>query len=297
MNQYVVVTGVSSGIGFAIARELIHRGYRVFGSVRKESDGQRVKDQLGEAFTPLHFDVTDSEALASAVEDVSRIVAGQGLAGLVNNAGINVTGPLMHLNLDEIRALFEVNVLGVIGVTQAFLPLLGAREGAVHRPGRIVNISSVSGAFAAPFLGAYAGTKHALEALTQAFRRELKIYGIEVCAIEPGFIRTDMFEKNAAQSPDTRFANTGYARQWQAFLHSLSTSEDKAASPDIVAAAVSHALTSKTPKTRYPLDPVWWIGRFLPDRVFDRLVFKAMGLDQLVQGKAVRAATAGPPPR
>ena len=207
MEKYVVVTGVSRGIGVGIARALLKRGYSVFGSVRKVADGDRVMAQLGEAFIPLHFDVTDPLAIAAAVEQVSAIVGKNGLAGLVNNAGINVTGPLMHLQLAEVRALFEVNVLGVIGVTQAFLPLLGARQGASHPPGRIVNISSVSGAFAAPFLGAYAGSKHALEAVTQAFRRELKMYGIEVCSIEPGFIRSDMFEKNAVQSPDVRFGD------------------------------------------------------------------------------------------
>src|SRR5690242_11508326 len=128
-NKYIVVTGVSSGIGAGIAHDLVNHGYKVFGSVRKEADGERLKDRLGEAFIPLHFDVTDRQAITSAVQQVKSIVGEQGLAGLVNNAGVSVSGPLMHLPVDEVRWLFEVNVLGTISVTQAFLPLLGAREG------------------------------------------------------------------------------------------------------------------------------------------------------------------------
>lgn len=280
MEKYVVVTGVSSGIGRGIARDLVGRGYKVFGSVRKEADAQSLKDQLGDHFFPLLFDVTNPEAIASAVSQVSEVVGQQGLAGLINNAGISVTGPLMHLRMEEIRSLFEVNVLGVIGVTQAFLPLLGAREDSPHPPGRVINISSVSGAFAAPFLGAYAGTKHALEAVTQGFRRELKIYGIDVSAIEPSFIRTEMFQKNATQVSEARFSDTGYSNLWGAFLDSFAKTERKAASVDRVAAAVHDALTRRKPKTRYPLDPIWWISGVLSDRQFDRLIFKAMGIEK-----------------
>jgi len=283
-NKYVVVTGVSSGIGAGIARDLVAHGYKVFGSVRKKTDGCHLQEQLGDAFVPLQFDVTDRKAIMDAVQLVNDIVGGQGLAGLVNNAGVSVSGPLMHLPVDEVRWLFEVNVLGAISVTQAFLPLLGAREPATHPPGRIVNIGSVSGVVAVPFMGAYAGTKHALEAVTQAFRRELTVYGIEACVIEPGFIRTEMFEKEMAQSPDVRFADTGFGAMWRAFHRSISEAEKTAADVEVVAAAVRRALSSKKPKTRYGLDPLCWLGRLLPDRQFDRLVFKAMGLDKALHG-------------
>lgn len=283
-SQYVVVTGVSSGIGEGIARDLVAQGYKVFGSVRKQADGLRLQAALGAAFVPLHFDVTDSEAIRCAVQLVQDVVGERGLVGLVNNAGINVSGPLMHLPVDEVRWLFEVNVLGAIAVTQAFLPLLGAREGAIHPPGRIVNIGSVSGVVAVPFMGAYAGTKHALEAVTQAFRRELKVYGIEACVIEPGFIRTEMFGKETARNPNARFADTGFGAMWRAFLHSLSEAEKTAADVDVVTTAVRNALSSRKPKTRYALDPLCWLGRLLPDRQFDRLVFKAMGLDKALRG-------------
>lgn len=281
MSNFILVTGVSSGIGLGIARDLIGQGYTVFGSVRKQADGQRVAQELGAGFIPLHFDVTDAEAIHDAAKEVRSLVGNLGLAGLVNNAGINLTGPLLQLELGDIRALFEVNVFGVIAVTRAFLPLLMADPATGRKPGRIVNISSVSGAFAAPFLGAYAGAKHAVEAVTQALRRELTIYGIHVCAIEPSFVKTDMLDKGAHESEAERFDGTDYASQWRAFLGSLLKSGAKAPGVEVVAAAVRHALFSRKPKTRYPLDSVWWFGRFLPDRQFDRLIFKAIGFGRV----------------
>lgn len=278
-----MVTGVSSGIGFEIARHLILGGHQVFGSVRTAEDGKRIAEELGPRFVPLCFDVTDAIAVRSAVAEVEKALGNRGLDALVNNAGISVCGPLMHLPIDEIRALFEVNVLGVIQVTQAFLPLLGARDSNDRRPGRIVNIGSVSGAVAVPFFGAYAGTKHALEAITQAFRRELKIYGIEVVAIEPGFIKTSMFRKTAARSPAARFCGTAYGPLLDLFQQAMERMEAKAGDATSVAATVLRALRATKPRTRYPLDPLWWLGRFLSDRQFDRLIFGALGLTRAIR--------------
>ncbi|SDJ15755.1 NADP-dependent 3-hydroxy acid dehydrogenase YdfG [Paraburkholderia steynii] len=283
MSDSIVVTGVSSGIGYEIARHFIKNGYRVFGSVRSDDDGKRLTNELGPEFFPLCFDVTDPHGVWSAARQVSDIVGDQGLMGLVNNAGVSACGPLMHLPVDEIRALFEVNVLGVICVTQAFLPLLGACEGACQLPGRVVNISSVSGAVAVPFFGAYAGTKHALEAVTQAFRRELTIYGIEVISVEPGFVKTAMFAKTGTQCPTSRFSGTAYELLWQTFQQALARFEGKAKGAESVVRAVHRALTAARPKTRYPLDPLWWIGRLLSDRQFDRVIFGALGLTKVVR--------------
>lgn len=283
MSGAVVVTGVSTGIGHAVACNLLQRGYQVFGSVRQESDGRRLAGELGPAFTPLYFDVTDAEAVQCAVRQVVQAVGERGLAGLVNNAGISITGPLMHLPIDEIRWLFEVNVLGMIGVTQAFLPLLGAREGARHAPGRIVNIGSVSGKVVVPFMGAYAATKHAVEAVTLAFRRELKLYGIEAVTIEPSFIKTEIFGKNALQGNAGRFAGTGYHSMWQSFLDAFARAEKSAGSVDQVTQAVYEALSRKAPKTRYPLHPIWRLAQLLSDRQLDRVVINAVGLGKLLR--------------
>jgi NAD(P)-dependent dehydrogenase (short-subunit alcohol dehydrogenase family) len=281
----VVVTGVSSGIGLAIAEDLLGRGHQVFGSVRKLADAQALTARWGEQFVPLVFDVTDSTALPGVVAQVQTCLGGRGLRALVNNAGISLSGPLMHQPLSEVRQVFEVNVFGLLAVSQAFLPLLGARKGAGQPPGRIVNIGSVSGAITVPFMGAYSGAKHAVEAFTQALRRELIPYGIQVSAVEPGFIRSNLFDKNAAHVQRSGYESTDYAPLWAQFNASLQASEAKAKPASLVTQAVRHAIESPKPRTRYPLDAIWTLGRVLPDRMFDKLIFKALGMDQLVQGK------------
>jgi NAD(P)-dependent dehydrogenase (short-subunit alcohol dehydrogenase family) len=274
----VVVTGVSSGIGLTIAEDLLSRGYRVFGSVRHLKDAEGLIAQWPAAFIPLVFDLTDTGQLKNVVQQVRVALAGQGLTALVNNAGISHSGPLMHQTLEEIRKIFEVNVFGLIAITQAFLPLLGARRDSGHPPGRVVNIGSVSGGVTVPFMGAYSASKHAVDALSQGLRRELRPFGIEVSTIEPGFIRSKMFDKAAPAKAIDSYADTTYAEPWQQFNRSLLEQERNAKSPEIVARAVLHAIEAPTPRTRYPLDPLWRLGWLLPDRAFDRLIFKALGI-------------------
>ena len=287
----VVVTGVSSGIGLAIAEDLLSRGYRVFGSVRRLADAEGLIAQWPAAFIPLVFDLTDIDQLKDVVKQVRVSLAGQGLAALVNNAGISHSGPLMHQPLEEIRKIFEVNVFGLIAITQAFLPLLGARSDPVHPPGRVVNIGSVSGGITVPFMGAYSASKHAVEAFSQGLRRELRPFGIEVSSVEPGFIRSKMFDKAAPAKAIDSYADTTYVEPWQQFNRSLLEQERNAKSPGIVARAVLHAIESPIPRTRYPLDPLWRVGWLLPDRVFDRLIFKALGIAGLMQPRKRRAPT------
>ena len=279
----VVVTGVSSGIGLAVAEDLLARGYRVFGTVRKVEDAEPLTARYRTAFLPLVLDVTDASALESAVSEVRASLAGAGLKALVNNAGITVNGPLMLQPLEEIRSTFDVNVFGLLAVTKTFLPLLGARRDAVGAPGRIVNIGSVSGAISVPFMGAYAASKHAVEALTQCMRRELQIYGIEVAAIEPSFIKSRLFEKSAMHARESLYADSDYAAAWNQFNRSVQAQEAKAKTADHVTRSVRHAIEAKRPRTRYPLDMIWHIGRWLPDRTFDRLIFKAVGIDRLMR--------------
>lgn len=279
----VIVTGVSSGIGLAVANDLLARGYRVFGSVRRPLDAQALTQQWPRAFVPLVFDVTDAAALRVAVAQVSEALAGRALKALVNNAGVSQSGPLMHQPLQELRDMFEVNVFGLLAVTRAFLPLLGARPGADHAPGRIVNIGSVSGAITVPFMGGYSASKHAVEALSQGLRRELKPYGIEVSTIEPGFIRSRMFEKAVPSEASERYADTAIAAAWRQFNHALLGMERAARPPESVARVVREAIEAAKPRTRYPLDPVWRVGRLLPDRGFDRLIFKSLGIGALMR--------------
>jgi NAD(P)-dependent dehydrogenase (short-subunit alcohol dehydrogenase family) len=279
--KYVVITGASTGIGYDAARYLIGRGCHVFGSVRKVADGERVQAELGELFTPLLFDVTDGAAVETAVSQFAQRVGSSGLAGLINNAGIAVAGPLMHIPLDEFKHQFNVNLFGLLDVTQKFLPLLGADFNASHPPGRIVNISSVSGKIVYPFLGPYAASKHALEALSDALRRELLIYSIDVIVIEPGSVQTPIWDK--AQALDTeQYGQTDYKSVLDGFKK-VFVSQGKTGIPvEKVSAAIYQALTIERPKTRYVLArkllTSWLLPRYLPDRRLDKIFAKRLGI-------------------
>ncbi|MBK7896893.1 MAG: SDR family oxidoreductase [Anaerolineaceae bacterium] len=279
--KYVVITGASSGIGYDAARYLIERGYHVFGSVRKQADADRVQAALGEQFTPLLFDVTDEGGVETAVTQVTQKIGNNGLAGLVNNAGIAVAGPLMHLPMSEFRRQIEVNLYGQLDVTQKFLPLLGAVPNAPHPPGRIVNISSVSGKVVYPFMGPYAASKHALEAISDALRRELLIFGIDVIVIGPGSVQTPIWEK--AQDLDTEpYQETPYKGMMEG-MKKLFISQGESGIPvEKVSEVIYEALTKERPKTRYAIARKWltnWLlPRYLPARLFDTIIAKRLGI-------------------
>ncbi|MBV8665769.1 MAG: SDR family NAD(P)-dependent oxidoreductase [Burkholderiaceae bacterium] len=277
-NKAVVVTGVSSGIGYATAEALIGKGYKVFGSVRKTADGERVAQALGPAFTPLLFDVSDHAALPAAVAIVREAVGDCGLAGLVNNAGVAPMGPLMHTTADQMRAAFEVNVFGLLAVTQAFLPLLKPQDGSGYAPGRIVNLSSTSGGLVFPLVGLYSMTKYAVEALSDGLRRELAIYGIKVSAIEPGPTKTPIWDKGLPRGKDSPYASTDYAKAMGAVQDLMAKELRKAKPVSSVTNAICHALEAPQPKTRYPLQAIWRIRHLLPDRALDRQMIAVAGL-------------------
>jgi hypothetical protein len=169
----VIVTGVSTGIGWGCVKVLIESGFRVFGSVRKQADAERLTKEFGPNFTPLIFDVTDKAAVAKAAKEVEAALGGETLAGLVNNAGVAVLGPLMSLRIEEFEHQLAVNLTGPLIVTQAFKGLLGVDRSRRGAPGRIVMISSVGGKNAMPFLGPYCASKFGLEGMSESLRREL----------------------------------------------------------------------------------------------------------------------------
>ena len=275
-RPYVLITGVSTGIGFDATRYLIERGYHVLGSVRKAADAERMQKEFPSPFTPLLFDVTDGAAIATAVEQVGKLVGKRGLAALVNNSGISGTAPLMHVPMADVRQMFDVNVFGLLQVTQAFLPLLGAVKNCPHDPGRVINISSISGGLVFPFVGTYGATKHAVEALTDGLRRELSIFGIEVIGIEPGNIKTPIWEKGSAA--DTRFAQTAYAEHMEKIPDLIAEMGRKGDPVETVSRAIHKAISASRPKTRYPLTFLWRLSRLLGDRALDRLTKPAMGI-------------------
>ncbi len=278
----VVVTGVSTGIGRAVAVDLVAKGYRVFGSVRKREDAQALSAELGEAYVPLILDVTDERAVHAAAEAVEQAVGTEGLFGLVNNAGMAVAAPLMHADPDQFRYQLEVNTIAPLVVTQAFLPLLGASLPPRERPGRIINISSVAGRLVAPFNAQYAASKHALEALSDGLRRELMLYGIDVVVIEPGPIKTAIWDKLEDEDVE-RFRDTDYYPMLKRVLGDfLARGREGALPAEDIAALVYEGLTATLPKARYVAlankFSFWTLPRLLPDRWLDRLMAGRMGL-------------------
>jgi NAD(P)-dependent dehydrogenase (short-subunit alcohol dehydrogenase family) len=278
----VLVTGVSTGIGRAIALSLLDAGYTVFGSVRRAEDAASLSQAARGTFIPLVFDVTDPAEIARGVSEVERRLGTESLIALVNNAGINVSGPFMHQPEDQFRQVMEVNFHGLVAVTRAFLPLLGANDRPKEHPGRIVNIGSVQGIMTVPFMSAYAASKHAVEAFAQGLRRELIPFGIAVSTIEPNFTKSDIFAKAAADSQANRYEGTRYEAAWAQFTASLAAAEENAKPASTVTRKVLHAIQSPRPRPRYPLDPIWHIGRWLPDRMFDRLIFNGLGITKLM---------------
>jgi NAD(P)-dependent dehydrogenase (short-subunit alcohol dehydrogenase family) len=280
-NRHVVVTGASTGIGWGCVKVLAGKGFHVFGSVRKQADADRLSREFGPAFTPLLFDVTDEAAVKAGARQVEAALKGETLAGLVNNAGIAVSGPLLHLEIAEMRKQLEVNVTAQLIVTQAFAPLLGATPGAkAKNPGRIVMMSSVGGKVGSPFVGPYNASKFALEGLSESLRRELMIHGVDVVIIAPGAINTPIWDKADAVDV-TRFANTPYAKAIDAVKGYMTRIGKAGFPPERIGEEVLKALTAPRPKTRYVVTPDPVMNRMmltLPKRFLDNMVAKRLGL-------------------
>ena len=271
--KYVVITGVSSGIGYAATKELLIRGFHVFGSVRKKQDADRLKFDMGENFTPLIFDITEHKGIEKAARIVEKHIQTENLTGLVNNAGIAISGPLMHIPINDVRYQLEVNFLGTLKVIQTFLPVLGADYNRTGKPGRIVNISSVSGRYAYPFVGPYAASKHALEAISDSLRRELLIYGIDVIVIEPGNVNTPIWDK---MSDISIYKKTDYYKILEHVTSMVMRTRNKTLPDSVIARLIGKVLTTKKPKLRYLVVNKkfknWILPRILPDRWVDRVI-------------------------
>ena len=189
-SKDVVVTGVSTGIGWGTTKVLVSKGFRVFGSVRKPADADRLQREFGNGFVPLMMDITDAEAVHQAAQKVGSMIGGRNLVGLVNNAGIVVSGPLLYLRPNEYRRQLEVNMVSPLVVIQAFAPLLGTDKNRQGPTGRIVNITSSGAKVAIPLLGAYSASKFGLEGMSDALRRKLMLFGIDIVILEPGTVNT-----------------------------------------------------------------------------------------------------------
>jgi NAD(P)-dependent dehydrogenase (short-subunit alcohol dehydrogenase family) len=269
----VVITGASTGIGHAAALRIAAAGFTVFAGVRNAEDAERLR---AAGLQPLIVDVTDQQSIASAAAEVGDAVGSAGLAGLVNNAGIAVSGPVELIPIEDWRRQLEVNVIGQVAVTQAFLPLLRAGGG------RIVNVSSVGGRIALPLVGPYAASKFALEAISDALRRELRGQGVSVSLIEPGGVKTPIWDKGLSEADRIEAAmppegHRLYGALVAALRRQVEAIQTKTGiEPEQVAEPILHALTANKPRTRYLVGRdaklQWAIAKRVPDRVFDRLV-------------------------
>jgi NAD(P)-dependent dehydrogenase (short-subunit alcohol dehydrogenase family) len=249
-HPHVLVTGASSGIGRATALRLAVSGYHVFAGFRKPADGAALVQGAGREITPLLLDVTNSGQISAAAETVAGHVGGAGLAGLVNNAGIGLFGPLEIIPLEQFRTLMEVNVTGQLAVTQVFLPLL--RQAC----GRIIMIGSIGTRFTPPFVGALAASKSALASMDEALRQELAPWGIRVVLVEPATVRSEAvgkLERDAARLMD-QASPAQRALYQEAFGHLVDTfaaRHQHGSPPEVIAATVARALTTPRPRARY----------------------------------------------
>jgi NAD(P)-dependent dehydrogenase (short-subunit alcohol dehydrogenase family) len=280
-SRAVLITGTSTGIGAACALDLDRLGFLVLAGVRREEDAQRLRGQASGRLRTLMLDVTDPELIRAAVETVGQCVGPAGLAGLVNNAGIIVPGPLELISADELRRQLEVNVIGQVAMVQAMLPLLRLGRG------RIVGVGSIAGRLAPPYLGAYAASKAAMEAVTDSLRVELRAWGIHVALVEPDSVDTPIWDKLQAGTnglgddvdPEVR----GLYDRDILEMRKAGYRMGRAGMPvDRVVRAVRHALSARRPKTRYPVG--WrtrlgfWFLPGVPDRLRDWIMLRFMGI-------------------
>jgi NAD(P)-dependent dehydrogenase (short-subunit alcohol dehydrogenase family) len=278
--QSVVITGASTGIGWASAKLLLERGFRVFGSVRKQADADRLKSEFGANFTPLLFDVTDEPAVLAAARTVRAALNGETLTGLVNNAGVAVAGPVLELAADEFRRQMDVNVIGPIISTQAFGPLLGSDPSLKGPKGRIVMISSVAGKSGNPLTPAYAASKHAIEGLSESLRREMMLFGIDVIIVAPGAVKTPIWGK-AEEVDISAYKNSPFFPPLERIRKFMLRLGETGLPPEKIAETITEALTSARPKVRYQItpDPMrHLVTSLLPKRTVDRIIAKRLGL-------------------
>jgi NAD(P)-dependent dehydrogenase (short-subunit alcohol dehydrogenase family) len=284
----VVVTGASTGIGRATALLLDRSGYRVFAGVRKQADAKSLEEEGSEKLTPITIDVTKQRSITAAKNKVQRAVGKEGLVGLVNNAGVGDGGPVETMDLDVFRNVLEVNLVGQIAVTQAFLPLIR------KAPGTIVFVASIGGRIATPFMAPYNTSKFAVEALGESLRHEVSPWNIDVAVVEPGSIDTPIWKKGAETIEDQFSkmpANTKrlYGKQLKRMDEVLTETANRGIRPEKVAKAIHSAIRSEKPKHRYLVGTDAKVAARLkgnlPDRTFSKVIGRQMKMPTDVPSK------------
>jgi NAD(P)-dependent dehydrogenase (short-subunit alcohol dehydrogenase family) len=274
-HELIVVTGASTGMGAATARELARKGFHVLAGVRREADADALRDLGNEGIEPCILDITVDSDVAALADRVARDPEHRPLRALINNAGIAVNAPVETLPLAEWRRQFEVNLFGHIAMTQALLPAL------LSSSGTVVNISSVGGKFALPTYGAYAGSKFALEAVSDALRREVSDAGIKVVVVEPGAVMTEMAERGIAtaeglQANMTTAQLARYGDLTAAIAGQARSFNETGVSAEHAARVIATAATAPRPRTRYTIGRdaaiLVRVTRVVSDRVLDRII-------------------------
>ncbi len=280
-NRGIIITGAGTGIGRLTALNLAREGYRVFAGVLEDQEAATLKQEARGFLEPLRLDVTSAADIAAAQKKVRAELGADGLAALINNAGIVVLSPAEFVPLKDLRSNMEVNYFGQVAMLQAFLPMIRASKG------RVITVGSISAHFAAPFQGAYVASKAALNGFNHSLRMELGLWGIPVSIIEPGGVATPLWESTQAAA-EKRFDSLSKEAQdlYRPFLDSVRAAADKLrgkrVQPDEVYRAIHHALTARRPKSRYLVGSDAKaqniMARFLPDLFRDRLVTGFLGL-------------------
>ncbi|WP_026231810.1 SDR family NAD(P)-dependent oxidoreductase [Neolewinella persica] len=276
-REYVLITGVSSGIGYDAVRFLITNNYHVFGSVRKTEDVQRLTNDFPEHFTCLQFDVTKKMDVLKSYHQVKEKLGEKKMAGLVNNAGLALGGPIELMDDEKFRYQMEVNLFAVRTVTNIFLPLLKGNKKKNISGGKIIMISSISGVLNTPFNGAYCISKHAMESLAEIYRRELMMYDVDVVSIQPGPIESNLWVKNIDQYPE--YNGTDY----EGLLHKsnkiMKAAKRNALPAEVISKLIFKILTKKT-KHYFIVNRNWLstvlLIKFMPSRWVDRFFYKQL---------------------
>jgi NAD(P)-dependent dehydrogenase (short-subunit alcohol dehydrogenase family) len=276
IQEIAIITGASTGIGAATARELARRGFHVLAGVRRDQDADAIR---GPGIEPLIIDITNSDHIRALATRVHGDPQGRAVRALVNNAGIGVNVPVEAFAVDQWRRLFEVNFFGHVAVTQALLPAL------IRSKGRVVNISSVGGRIAMATYGPYAATKFALEAVSDSLRRELAPSGVRVVVVEPGAVRTEMPGRAMATAHDLASTMTPeQSQRYGGLMHAIAAQTashtDSGLPPDAAAKVITKAITARKPRTRYTVGRdaalITRLTRILPDRTLDRALAAAL---------------------
>ncbi len=277
-DHSILITGVSSGIGYDLVKYMINKGYFVFGSVRKQEDFDKLQNEFPDRFMCLLFDVTNKEQIEQGLIRVKEQLGERKLSGLVNNAGLSLAGPISLIPDDQFDEQFAVNVKGIRFVTNTFLPLLGTDKALKGLSGKIINISSLSGVFNTPFNGSYCVSKHAVQSLSEVYRRELLDYGIDVVTILPGPIQTEIWGKNIGLMD--AYKDSDYGQVTANADEIIKKSHRDALPASVISKLVFKILNKKKPKTKYLVSKNLFFAKLIiywvPSRWMDRLIWNRL---------------------